>query len=80
MFLERVDGMAPEESNALRRELVAHVARPDFCYLHCWTPGEMILWDNWRFMRSAPASRPGDRRIIHRTTILGDATLGRVII
>jgi len=79
MFLERVHGMAPEESDALLRELVAHVTRPEFCYLHTWTPGEMILWDNWRFMHSAPGIKPGDRRLIHRTTILGDAQLGRVV-
>ena len=80
MFLERVQGMPLEESDALLRELVAHVTRPEFCYLHTWTPGEMILWDNWRFMHSAPGIKPGDRRLIHRTTILGDARFGRVVI
>jgi taurine dioxygenase len=78
MFLERVDGMPPEQSDALLRELVAHATSPEFCYLHRWTPGEVILWDNWRFMHSAPGIKPGDRRIIHRTTILGDASFGRV--
>jgi len=76
---KRVLGVAPEESDALLRELVAHVTRPEFCYLHTWTPGEMILWDNWRFMHSAPGIKPGDRRVIHRTTILGDAKFGRVV-
>jgi taurine dioxygenase len=78
MFLERVHGMAPEDSDALLGELVAHVMKPEFCYLHRWTPGEMILWDNWRFMHSAPGIKPGDRRIIHRTTIVGHANFGRV--
>jgi len=79
MFLLRIEGVSAEESDALCRELVAQVTRPEFCYLHRWTPGEMVLWDNWRFMHSAPGISPGARRMIHRTTILGGVQLGRVL-
>lgn len=79
MFLERVDGMAKSESDALLTELVAHVTRPEFAYLHRWQPGDMILWDNWRYMHSAPGVKPGAKRLIHRTTILGDAVLGEPV-
>jgi taurine dioxygenase len=79
MFLLRIEGMLAPESDALCRELVAHVTRPEFCYLHRWMPGEMILWDNWRFMHSAPGIRPGERRLIHRTTIVGGVKLGRTL-
>jgi taurine dioxygenase len=77
MFLLRIEGLSTAASDALCRELVAHVTRPEFCCLHRWTPGEMILWDNWRFMHSAPGIRPGNRRLIHRTTIVGGVQLGR---
>jgi len=77
MFLLRIEGLTATESDALCRELVAHVTRPEFCYLHRWTAGEMILWDNWRFMHSAPGISPTDSRLIHRTTIVGDVQLGR---
>lgn len=78
MFLHRIANRPEAEGTPLLQELVAHVTKPQFCYLHKWTPGEMILWDNWRFMHSAPGISPGDHRIIHRTTILGDRILGRV--
>lgn len=77
MFLDHVYGMDREEGDALLRELVAHVTKPEFTYLHKWHEGDMILWDNWRFMHSAPGIRPGDKRLIHRTTIVGDRVLGR---
>ena len=76
MFLDRIDGIDEGESTALLSELVAHVTRPEFAYLHQWQAGDMILWDNWRFMHSAPGVKPGAKRLIHRTTILGDQVLG----
>ncbi len=79
MFLERVEGMEKAESDALLSELMAHVTRPEFAYLHQWQEGDMILWDNWRFMHSAPGVKPGAKRLIHRTTILGDAVLGEAV-
>jgi taurine dioxygenase len=39
----------------------------------------MVLWDNWRAMHCATGTPPGVARVIHRTTIMGDATLGRVL-
>lgn len=79
MFLERIDGLEKAESDALLTELVAHVTRPEFAYLHQWREGDMILWDNWRFMHSAPGVKPGAKRLIHRTTILGDVVLGEAV-
>ncbi|WP_372750062.1 TauD/TfdA dioxygenase family protein [Litorivivens sp.] len=79
MFLECIDGLDKAESDALLHELVAHVTRPEFAYLHAWQEGDMILWDNWRFMHSAPGVKPGAKRLIHRTTILGDVVLGEAI-
>ncbi len=76
MFLKRIDGLPEAESDALLRQLVAHVTEPRFCYLHSWQTGNMILWDNWRYMHSAPGVVPGARRLIHRTTIMGDEQLG----
>jgi taurine dioxygenase len=77
MFMLRLEGLPAAEGEALGRELVAHVTRPEFCHLHRWTPGEMILWDNWRFMHSSPGIPPGQQRMIHRTTIVGGVELGR---
>ncbi len=39
----------------------------------------MVLWDNWRAMHCTTGTRPGVKRLINRTTIAGDVTLGRQI-
>ncbi|MEY8197618.1 MAG: TauD/TfdA family dioxygenase, partial [Colwellia sp.] len=41
--------------------------------------GDMVLWDNWRAMHCATGTKPGVKRVINRTTIEGDVTLGRVL-
>lgn len=83
-FLERIltphkHGLCNDEAVELLQRLVAHTRKPEFHYFHRWEPGDMILWDNWRAMHCATGTRPGVNRVIHRTTIMGDATLGRVV-
>lgn len=83
-FLERIvtphqAGLSNDEAIELLERLVAHTRRPEFHYFHRWEPGDMVLWDNWRAMHCATGTKPGTQRVIHRTTIMGDATLGRVV-
>lgn len=83
-FLERIvaphrAGLCNDEAVELLQRLVEHTRKPEFHYFHRWEPGDMILWDNWRAMHCATGTRPGVRRLIHRTTIMGDAKLGRVV-
>jgi taurine dioxygenase len=83
-FLERIvaphkAGLSNDEAIELLRRLVEHTRRPEFHYFHQWRPGDMVLWDNWRAMHCATGTEPGVERVIHRTTIMGDATLGRVV-
>lgn len=83
-FLNRVVtpqqvGLSNDEAFELLQMLVEHTRKPEFHYFHQWTEGDMILWDNWRAMHCATGTRPGVRRLINRTTIKGDVTLGRVL-
>ena len=83
-FLERIiaphkAGLSNDEAIELLERLVAHTRREEFHYFHKWEPGDMVLWDNWRAMHCATGTRPGMERVIHRTTIMGDETLGRVL-
>jgi len=83
-FLERIIaphkvGLSNDEAIDLLERLVAHTRKPEFHYFHQWQQGDMILWDNWRAMHCATGTKPGIERVIHRTTIAGDATLGRVV-
>ena len=83
-FLDRVItpqrfGLSNDESIELLERLVAHTRKPEFLYYHKWQKGDMVLWDNWRAMHCATGTRPGVRRVINRTTIEGNRTLGRVL-
>lgn len=81
-FLDRVitpqqAGLSNDEAIELLERLVAHTRNPEFHYFHQWREGDMILWDNWRAMHCATGTPPGVHRVINRTTIEGDVTLGR---
>lgn len=83
-FLDRVitpqqAGLSNDEAIELLERLVAHTRDPAFQYFHKWEEGDMILWDNWRAMHCATGTRPGVHRLINRTTIEGDLTLGRIL-
>ncbi|MAG31617.1 MAG: taurine dioxygenase [Deltaproteobacteria bacterium] len=83
-FLDRIvaphaAGLSNDEAIELLERLVAHTRKPEFHYFHEWREGDMVLWDNWRASHCATGTRPGGERTIHRTTIEGDATLGRVL-
>ena len=83
-FLDRVvaphqAGLSNDEAIELLERLVAHTRKPEFHYFHQWREGDMVLWDNWRAMHCATGTPPGVKRVINRTTIEGDVTLGRVL-
>jgi taurine dioxygenase len=83
-FLDRIvaphkAGLSNDEAIELLQRLVAHTRDPRFHYIHRWEPGDMVLWDNWRAMHCATGTPPGTERVIHRTTIAGETTLGRVL-
>lgn len=75
----RVLGMSDEDSDALLRELTAHVFERGRPYVHRWSPNEMVAWDNWRTLHMAAGTAPGDEREVHRTTIAGDYRWGRLL-
>ncbi len=83
-FLDRIVtpqqfGISNDESIELLERLVAHIKKPEFTYFHQWREGDMVLWDNWRAMHCTTGTKPGVKRLINRTTIEGDITLGRVL-
>jgi taurine dioxygenase len=83
-FLERMVTphkveLSNDEAVDLLQRLVEHTRKSEFHYFHQWQKGDMVLWDNWRAMHCATGTKPGVERVIHRTTIMGDVALGRVI-
>jgi len=72
-------GLSNDEAIDLMQMLVEHTRKAEFHYFHQWRDGDLILWDNWRAMHCTTGTAPGVERVIHRTTIMGDRALGRVL-
>lgn len=64
-----IEGLAPERSEALMRELFAHVIRPEFVYRHSWRPGDVAMWDNARLLHKRDAFDSALPRFAKRTTL-----------
>lgn len=71
-FTTRVEGLAPEESDALLQALFAHSTQDRFVYRHRWRPGDMVFWDNRSVVHLATGCPADQRRRLYRTTIEGD--------
>lgn len=76
-FSEGIEGMENAEGDALLADVVERCTRPELIYFHQWTPDDMVLWDNWRMLHSCTGVRTSDRRLLRRTTIAGDYSLGQ---
>jgi taurine dioxygenase len=69
-------GMQPGphgDGAALVDELMAHLTRPEFIYVHAWTEGDLLVWDN-RCLVHAATWFDADRqqRVMWRTTVHGN--------
>ncbi|RYD94795.1 MAG: hypothetical protein EOP61_20970 [Sphingomonadales bacterium] len=70
-------GHEDAEGDALLEAMFAEIAARVTPYIHAWSPGDLVIWDNWRFLHNASGHSPDHGRIVHRTTIEGDYGLGR---
>lgn len=71
--VSRIDGMSDEESQRLLAELMAHATSDRFVYRHQWRKHDLVVWDNRCTMHRATEYDPtAERRIMHRTVVLGD--------
>ena len=71
IYNDAVEGLSPEESKALVDELFAFCGRPEFVYSHRWETDDVLMWDNRCTMHQVTAYDPAERRVMHRTTIVG---------
>ncbi|HEY7298992.1 MAG TPA: TauD/TfdA family dioxygenase [Xanthobacteraceae bacterium] len=66
-----VEGLSPEESDALLDRLWSFAARPEFVYAHRWRVGDLVVWDNRSTMHRRDPFDSNARRVMHRTQIKG---------
>lgn len=72
LMTERIEGMEREESDRLLAAVFDHSENADWVYEHVWRPGDLLLWDNRCSMHARTDFPEGERRLLLRTTILGD--------
>ena len=69
-------GMQPGlhgDGAALLDELMAHYTSPQFVYVHEWTVGDLIIWDNRCLVHSATwFDGAAEQRMMWRTTVRGN--------
>ena len=71
IYNDEIEGMDPEEARQLLDELTAFAAQPRFVYRHRWEPDDVVMWDNRCTMHQVTLFDPRERRVMHRTTIVG---------
>jgi len=72
-----IKDMAAAESEALIKRLCAHAVQEQFVYRHRWQTNMLTIWDNRSVQHCAQGGYDGHRRVMHRTTVAGDAPFVR---
>lgn len=72
-----IAGQENAEGDALYEALCQEIYAKMQPYWHAWQPGDMVLWDNWRFIHAVSGHDPQAARRVHRIAIAGDYGLGR---
>lgn len=72
-FTLRFEGWTEEESRPLLQYLYQHAARPEFQTRFAWQPGSIAFWDNRATWHYAANDYQGERRLMHRITLEGEA-------
>ena len=74
---DRIDGLAPAESETLLDEIHAHTSQAKYQYHHNWRVGDILLWDNRNLIHSVNMDFPvGQRRIHQRILLQGEVPSG----
>ncbi len=72
-YVERIDGMAADDSGRLLGDLFAHQLLPKYRHRHHWTQGDVLVFDTIRTLHRAIADyRPDEPRLMRRCQVLAD--------
>lgn len=71
IYNEEIEGLGSAEARQLIQDLTEIAAEPRFVYRHRWSPDDVVMWDNRCTMHQVTPHDPQERRVMHRTTIVG---------
>ena len=66
-----IKGLDPKESHRILHGLRAHATSEAFSYVHKWTVGDTVIWDNRTSLHRATPYDPASGRMMHRTILQG---------
>ena len=72
IYNDAVEGLDAAEARRLIDDLTAFAAQPRYMYKHTWEPDDVLMWDNRCTVHAVTPHDPTERRVMHRTTIVGD--------
>ena len=75
-FTLRIEGFPERQSDRLLRLLYEHMTDPRVVVRYHWAPGTLAFWDNRATMHYGIFDYEGERRVMHRVTLRGDAPAG----
>jgi alpha-ketoglutarate-dependent taurine dioxygenase len=67
-----VVGWPPEEGRVLLDRLLEWSTQAQFVLRHRWRRGDLVMWDNTGMLHRALPFEPTSRRLLHRTTLVGE--------
>ena len=76
VYTQHFEGMTEDESRPLLQFLFQHATRAEFTCRLRWSPGTLAVWDNRCLLHLAINDYDGSRRLLHRTTVAGQAAVG----
>ncbi|MEX5636919.1 TauD/TfdA family dioxygenase [Parafrankia sp. FMc2] len=66
-----VVGWPADRGRELLDRLLAWSTQPQFSLRHHWRRGDLVIWDNTGMLHRALPFQPTSRRLMHRTTLVG---------
>lgn len=72
IYNDQIEGMEDAAAMELIDELTAFAEDDRFVYKHHWTKDDIVMWDNRCTMHIVTPHDPMERRVMHRTTIVGE--------
>jgi alpha-ketoglutarate-dependent taurine dioxygenase len=73
IYNDAVEGMDDADARRLIDDLTEFAAQPSYMYAHQWEPDDVLMWDNRCTVHAVTPHDPTERRVMHRTTVVGDA-------
>ncbi len=72
VYVARFEDMTEAESRPLLDTLQTQATRPEMTCRLAWSPGTLAIWDNRCTQHLAVNDYDGYRRLLHRTTVVGE--------